>query len=68
MTDHRQSAETRTDTALRPSRPLKVGINLPTVEGTLAGKTASWADLLVFAGRAEALGFDSLWGIPPLYS
>jgi Luciferase-like monooxygenase len=27
----------------------------------LAGKTASWADLLAFAQRAEALGFDSLW-------
>jgi alkanesulfonate monooxygenase SsuD/methylene tetrahydromethanopterin reductase-like flavin-dependent oxidoreductase (luciferase family) len=61
MTDHQQSAETRMDAASRPLRPLKVGINLPTVEGTLAGKTASWADLLAFARRAEALGFDSLW-------
>ncbi len=26
----------------------------------LAGKTATWADLLAFAQRAEALGFDSL--------
>ena len=45
----------------RPQRPLKVGLNLPTVEGTMAGKTAGWADLLTFAQRAEALGFDSLW-------
>lgn len=45
----------------RRRRPLKVGVNLPTVEGTLAGKTAGWADLLAFAQRAEALGFDSLW-------
>jgi alkanesulfonate monooxygenase SsuD/methylene tetrahydromethanopterin reductase-like flavin-dependent oxidoreductase (luciferase family) len=45
----------------RPRRPLKIGLNLPTVEGTLAGKTATWADLLAFAQRAEALGFDSLW-------
>ena len=42
-------------------RPIKVGINLPTVEDTMAGKTARWADLLAFAQRAEALGFDSLW-------
>ncbi len=64
MTDHQQSTganEPGMDAASRPLRPLKVGINLPTVEGTLAGKTASWADLLAFAGRAEALGFDSLW-------
>jgi alkanesulfonate monooxygenase SsuD/methylene tetrahydromethanopterin reductase-like flavin-dependent oxidoreductase (luciferase family) len=46
---------------LRPRRPLKVGINLPTTEGALSGKTASWADLFAFAERAEALGFDSLW-------
>jgi alkanesulfonate monooxygenase SsuD/methylene tetrahydromethanopterin reductase-like flavin-dependent oxidoreductase (luciferase family) len=64
MANHRQSAgaaETKMDGASRPRRPLKVGINLPTVEGTLAGKTASWADLFDFAQRAEALGFDSLW-------
>ena len=47
--------------ALRSRRPLKVGINLPTTEGALSGKTASWADLFAFAERAEALGFDSLW-------
>lgn len=45
----------------RPGRPLKIGINLPTVEGTLAGNTAGWHELLAFAQRAEALGFDSLW-------
>lgn len=64
MTDYQQSAganETRMDAAARSRRPLKVGINLPTVEGTLAGSTARWADLLAFARRAEALGFDSLW-------
>jgi alkanesulfonate monooxygenase SsuD/methylene tetrahydromethanopterin reductase-like flavin-dependent oxidoreductase (luciferase family) len=43
------------------TRPLKVGINLPTTEGALAGKTALWADLLAFAEQAETLGFDSLW-------
>ena len=64
MTDQQQSTQaviTRADAALQPRRPLKVGINLPTVEGTMAGKTANWADLLAFAQRAEALGFDSLW-------
>src|SRR5947209_5888849 len=64
MTDHQQSAgaaETSVNAASRTLRPLKVGINLPIVEGTMAGKTASWADLFAFAQRAEALGFDSLW-------
>jgi alkanesulfonate monooxygenase SsuD/methylene tetrahydromethanopterin reductase-like flavin-dependent oxidoreductase (luciferase family) len=64
MTDHQQSAgaaETRVDAASQPKRPLKVGINLPTVEGTMEGSTASWADLFAFTERAEALGFDSLW-------
>jgi hypothetical protein len=64
MTDQQQSTGTaapQADAAARPRRPLKVGLNLPTVEGTLAGKTATWADLLAFAQRAEALGFVSLW-------
>ena len=64
MTDQQQStqaATTRAERASQSRRPLKVGINLPTVEGNMAGKTASWADLLTFAQRAEALGFDSLW-------
>jgi len=55
------SQEQMEQVALQPRRPLKVGINLPTTEGALSGKTASWADLLAFAERAEALGFDSLW-------
>jgi probable F420-dependent oxidoreductase len=42
-------------------RPLKVGLFLPIIEGTMAGETARWADLLAIAQRAEALGFDSLW-------
>src|SRR5437763_8270703 len=64
MTTHQQFAgavEARMDVVSRPRRPLKVGINLPTVEGTMEGSTASWADLFAFAERAEALGFDSLW-------
>jgi len=42
-------------------RPLKIGLLLPIIEGTLAGETARWADLLAIARRAEELGFDSLW-------
>ena len=64
MTDDQLSTEdagTKVNTVLRPKRPLKVGINLPTTEGALAGKTARWADLFAFAQQAEALGFDSLW-------
>ncbi len=55
------SQEQMEQAALRPIRPLKVGINLPTTEGALSGKTPKWADLLAFAERAEVLGFDSLW-------
>jgi alkanesulfonate monooxygenase SsuD/methylene tetrahydromethanopterin reductase-like flavin-dependent oxidoreductase (luciferase family) len=64
MTNHQQSAGTanpRAEALSRPRRPLKVGLNLPTVEGALAGTTAGWADLFALAERAEALGFDSLW-------
>jgi alkanesulfonate monooxygenase SsuD/methylene tetrahydromethanopterin reductase-like flavin-dependent oxidoreductase (luciferase family) len=55
------AAQTRTDGTAPRSRPLKMGINLPTVEGTLSGSTPRWTDLLNFAERAEELGFDSLW-------
>jgi len=64
MTDYQPSTEdtrTKVDAVVQPQRPLKVGINLPTTEGAIAGKTAKWADLFAFAERAEALGFDSLW-------
>jgi len=42
-------------------RPLKVGLFLPLIEGTMGGESASWRDLAAFAQRAEQLGFDSLW-------
>lgn len=64
MTDYQSSTGdtgTKVDAMLHPKRPLKVGINLPTTEGALAGKTARWADLFAFAQQAETLGFDSLW-------
>ena len=43
-------------TASIPSRPLKVGIQLPEVEWE-----AHWPDLRAMALRAEELGFDSVW-------
>jgi len=46
------SQEQMEQAALRPMRPLKVGINLPTTEGALSGKTPKWADLLAFAETA----------------
>src|SRR5262249_8137341 len=49
------------EAAARHGRPLKVGVNLPVVEGTLAGGAAGWGELLALAPRAEVLGFDSLW-------
>ena len=42
-------------------RRLKVGLLVPIIEGTMAGRSASWADLCAFSLRAESLGFDSLW-------
>ena len=42
-------------------RPLRVGLLLPAIEGTMAGDTARWADLVAIARRAEDVGFDSLW-------
>lgn len=64
MSDYQQpvlSDGTEMNTVSTAVRPLKVGINLPVVEGNMAGKTATWPDLLTFARQAEALGFDSLW-------
>jgi alkanesulfonate monooxygenase SsuD/methylene tetrahydromethanopterin reductase-like flavin-dependent oxidoreductase (luciferase family) len=40
---------------------MRIGLNLPAVEGSMAGGTARWADLLSLAREAEAAGFDSLW-------
>jgi alkanesulfonate monooxygenase SsuD/methylene tetrahydromethanopterin reductase-like flavin-dependent oxidoreductase (luciferase family) len=45
-------------------RPLKLGIFLPTFEGTgdvLFPRTWRWPELLALARRAEAVGFDSVW-------
>src|SRR6266540_3225366 len=63
MIEPRQSARPRTAGGATPPprRPLKVGLNLPTVDGAMAGRSARWADLLALARHAEACGFDSLW-------
>jgi alkanesulfonate monooxygenase SsuD/methylene tetrahydromethanopterin reductase-like flavin-dependent oxidoreductase (luciferase family) len=64
MTDQKPpagAAQMRPGRETQFGRPLTVGINLPTVEGSLEGSTVRWADLLAFAERAEELGFDSLW-------
>jgi alkanesulfonate monooxygenase SsuD/methylene tetrahydromethanopterin reductase-like flavin-dependent oxidoreductase (luciferase family) len=43
------------------TRPLEVGIYLPTWEDRGQGTVPRWSDLLARARRAEALGFDSIW-------
>jgi alkanesulfonate monooxygenase SsuD/methylene tetrahydromethanopterin reductase-like flavin-dependent oxidoreductase (luciferase family) len=43
------------------TRPLKVGLILPHLEGWYQGDTARWADLAAMARTAEDVGFDSLW-------
>jgi alkanesulfonate monooxygenase SsuD/methylene tetrahydromethanopterin reductase-like flavin-dependent oxidoreductase (luciferase family) len=55
------ASDTRAELASPSRRPLKIGLNLPTVEGAKAGNSAGWAELRALAERAEALGFDSLW-------
>ena len=52
MTDHNRSTG---------ARPLKVGLVLPTFEGTMAGATPRWADFKRMAQQAEGIGFDALW-------
>ncbi len=40
---------------------LRLGLNLPYVDGQMAGKTPRWADILAMAQAAEEVGFDSVW-------
>lgn len=47
-------------------RPLKVGLLLPHWTGAMGGATPRWRDILAFAQRAEAVGFDSLWTVDHL--
>lgn len=41
--------------------PIEVGLFVPPSEVPYLGGISSWNDLVAFAFRAEALGFDSLW-------
>ena len=43
------------------TRPLKVGILVPHLEGTYEAGTAGWSDMRDIARTAEDVGFDSLW-------
>ena len=49
------------DRAADRRRPLKVGLSVPTIEGTMAGETPRWRDIVAICRRAEEVGFDSLW-------
>src|SRR5919206_1099829 len=53
----------RKERAMQPSskRPLKVGVNLPSGEGLMAGETPHWPDILAMTQRLEGLGYDSVW-------
>ncbi|HEU5422019.1 MAG TPA: LLM class flavin-dependent oxidoreductase [Nitrolancea sp.] len=42
-------------------RPLKIGINLPSGEGLMAGQTPHWPDIRAMTVAAEQAGYDSLW-------
>jgi alkanesulfonate monooxygenase SsuD/methylene tetrahydromethanopterin reductase-like flavin-dependent oxidoreductase (luciferase family) len=44
------------DTRDRPTRPLKVGVQLPEVE-----RDVRWPEYRALARRAESLGYDSIW-------
>ena len=41
--------------------PVRLGLNLPYVEGQLDGRTPRWRDMLAMARTAEAVGFDAVW-------
>ncbi len=40
---------------------VRLGLNLPYVEGQLDGRTPRWRDMLEMARAAEDVGFDALW-------
>jgi len=42
------------------TRPLKVGLHLPTWENWTQGTVNRWQDILALAQQAEAMGFDSV--------
>jgi probable F420-dependent oxidoreductase len=38
-----------------------LGLNLPFVEGQMAGRTPRWTDILAMARAAEEVGFEAVW-------
>jgi probable F420-dependent oxidoreductase len=40
---------------------MRLGLNLPYVEGSMDGATPRWTDILAMARAAEDVGFDALW-------
>jgi probable F420-dependent oxidoreductase len=44
-----------------PTVAPSLGLNLPYVEGSMAGQTPRWADILEMATTAEAIGFEAVW-------
>lgn len=49
-----------------PNGTLGFGLVLPQMEGSMAGRTPRWADVVEMATLAEAVGFDSVWVIDHL--
>jgi alkanesulfonate monooxygenase SsuD/methylene tetrahydromethanopterin reductase-like flavin-dependent oxidoreductase (luciferase family) len=43
------------------TRPLKIGLLLPNVEGWFAGKMPAWSEIRELTVLAEDTGFDSIW-------
>lgn len=42
-------------------RPIKIGVNLPSGEGLMAGQTPHWPDILAMSRSLEEHGYDSVW-------
>jgi probable F420-dependent oxidoreductase len=41
--------------------PMRLGLNLPYVEGSMGGETPRWSDILAMATTADAIGMDAVW-------
>lgn len=48
-------------TQIPPQQPMKIGVMLGMVEGSLEGRTPTFSDLQTMAQTAEQSGLDSLW-------
>lgn len=42
-------------------RVIRLGLNLPYAEGSMAGLTPGWPDILAMAQAAETVGLDAVW-------